>query len=251
MLLIVAIGTSNFVININNNTIYLKETLSGMQIVSHRGYSSKAPENTIPAIELAIQAHADYVEIDVQQTKDGVLVLLHDRSLRRTTGLNKLIYNTNYREIKKLDAGSWFGSEYAGTNIPTLEEVLDFCNGRINLSIDLKFHGQEKDLEEDLVALIEEYDFVENCFVSSFNYDSIVKIKKLNEDISTGYIMSPAYGDFYNKPYMDFLSVRASLVNRNIVERAHEAGKEVHVWTVNKRKDLEKEVSWSRLCCNR
>ena len=243
LLLIVAIGTSNFVININNNTIYLKETLSGMQIVSHRGYSSKAPENTIPAIELAIQAHADYVEIDVQQTKDGVLVLLHDRSLRRTTGLNKLIYNTNYREIKKLDAGSWFGSEYAGTNIPTLEEVLDFCNGRINLSIDLKFHGQEKDLEEDLVALIEEYDFVENCFVSSFNYDSIVKIKKLNEDISTGYIMSPAYGDFYNKPYMDFLSVRASLVNRNIVERAHEAGKEVHVWTVNKRKDLERMKS--------
>ena len=243
LLLIVAIGTSNFVININKNTIYLKETLPGMQIVSHRGYSSKAPENTIPAIELAIQAHADYVEIDVQQTKDGVLVLLHDRNLRRTTGLNKLIYNTNYREIEKLDAGSWFGSEYAGTNIPTLEEVLELCQGRINLSIELKFHAHEKNLEEDLIALIEEYDFVENCFVSSFNYDSIVKIKKLNEDISTGYIMSPAYGDFYNKPHIDFLSVRATLVSRNIVERAHEAGKEVHVWTVNTRKDLERMKS--------
>ena len=243
LLLIVAIGTSNFVININKNTIYLKETLPGMQIVSHRGYSSKAPENTIPAIELAIQAHADYVEIDVQQTKDGVLVLLHDRNLRRTTGLNKLIYNTNYKEIKKLDAGSWFGSEYAGTNIPTLEEVLELCQGRINLSIELKFHAHKKHLEEDLIALIEEYDFVENCFVSSFNYDSIVKIKKLNEDISTGYIMSPAYGDFYNKPHIDFLSVRATLVSRNIVERAHEAGKEVHVWTVNTRKDLERMKS--------
>lgn len=243
LLLIVAIGTSNFVININKNTIYLKETLPGMQIVSHRGYSSKAPENTIPAIELAIQAHADYVEIDVQQTKDGVLVLLHDRNLRRTTGLNKLIYNTNYKEIKKLDAGSWFGSEYAGTNIPTLEEVLELCQGRINLSIELKFHAHKKNLEEDLIALIEEYDFVENCFVSSFNYDSIVKIKKLNEDISTGYIMSPAYGDFYNKPHIDFLSVRATLVSRNIVERAHEAGKEVHVWTVNTRKDLERMKS--------
>ena len=243
LLLIVAIGTSNFVININKNTIYLKETLPGMQIVSHRGYSSKAPENTIPAIELAIQAHADYVEIDVQQTKDGVLVLLHDRNLRRTTGLNKLIYNTNYREIEKLDAGSWFGSEYAGTNIPTLEEVLEFCKGRINVSIDIKLHAHEENLEENLVALIEEYDFVENCFVSSFNYDSIVKIKKLNEDISTGYIMSPAYGDFYNKPHIDFLSVRATLVSRNIVERAHEAGKEVHVWTVNTRKDLERMKS--------
>ena len=243
LLLIVAIGTSNFVININKNTIYLKETLPGMQIVSHRGYSSKAPENTIPAIELAIQAHADYVEIDVQQTKDGVLVLLHDRNLRRTTGLNKLIYNTNYKEIKKLDAGSWFGSEYAGTNIPTLEEVLELCQGRINLSIELKFHAHKKHLEEDLIALIEEYHFVENCFVSSFNYDSIVKIKKLNEDISTGYIMSPAYGDFYNKPHIDFLSVRATLVSRNIVERAHEAGKEVHVWTVNTRKDLERMKS--------
>ena len=243
LLLIVAIGTSNFVININKNTIYLKETLPGMQIVSHRGYSSKAPENTIPAIELAIQAHADYVEIDVQQTKDGVLVLLHDRNLRRTTGLNKLIYNTNYREIEKLDAGSWFGSEYAGTNIPTLEEVLEFCKGRINVSIDIKLHAHEENLEENLVALIEEYDFVDNCFVSSFNYDSIVKIKKLNEDISTGYIMSPAYGDFYNKPHIDFLSVRATLVSRNIVERAHEAGKEVHVWTVNTRKDLERMKS--------
>ena len=243
LLLLISIGITNFLVTIKNDTIYLKEALPGIQIVSHRGYSNKAPENTIPAIEQAILAHADYVEIDVQQTKDGVLVLLHDRSLKRTTGLNKLLGDVNYSDIKYLDAGLWFSKEFYGTTIPTLEEVFEICKGRIKLSIDLKIHGKEIDLEKNLVELIEKYDFEDNCFVSSFQYDIISNIKELNENIRTGYIMSPAYGSFYDKPHMDFLSVRASLVNRNIVESAHKAGKEVHVWTVNKRIDLERMKS--------
>lgn len=243
LLLIVAVATINFITNVKNNTIYLKEALSGMQVVSHRGYSDIAPENTLPAIELAIQAHADYVEVDVRQTKDGRLVLLHDRNLRRTTGLNRFIYDLDYHEIRELDAGSWFGEEYIGTHIPSLEEVLELCKGNINISFDLKLHGHETNIEEALVSIIEEYNFEDNCFVSSFSYNSIVKIKELNENIRTGYIMSPAYGSFYDKPAMDFLSIRAGLVNRNIVENAHEAGKEVHVWTVNDRKGFERMKS--------
>lgn len=243
IIFLVAIGLTNFYVSIRNNSFHLKDALLGVHIASHRGHSVSAPENTLPALELAIEAYSDYAEIDVQQTKDGVLVLLHDKSLRRTTGLNKFIWTLDYEEIRGLDAGAWFSDEYIGTHIPTLEEAMELCKGRINLNIEIKPHGYEQNLEEKLVSLIEEYDYENQCIISSSSYNSIVKIKSLNEDLKTGLIISVGYGNFYNKPEVDFLSMRSSFVTKSVVESAHLAGKEIHAWTVNTRNELERMKS--------
>lgn len=107
-------------------------------VTAHRGYSTAAPENTLPAFQLAINHHSDRAELDVQMTKDGVVMVTHDTSLRRCTGRNANIYDLTFAQVRELDAGRWFSARYAGTQIPTLEEVLDLCKGKIQLNIEIE-----------------------------------------------------------------------------------------------------------------
>ena len=213
------------------------EHLGQIQVTAHRGDSSHAPENTIPAIEKAIKAGADAVEIDVQETKDGEIVLMHDRTLKRTTGLRCQVNELTLEELSYLDVGCWYGKEYIGTRIPTLRQVLELCKGKCQLNIEIKTNAKTPDLEEKVVALIEEYDFARQCVVTSVYKDSLCKVKKLDSDIVTGYILSSVYGRYYLDKDIDFLSMRASLLNERVVRLSHKYGKEVHVWTVNSKKD--------------
>lgn len=210
------------------------------EITSHRGDSVSAPENTIPAFESAIHNMADYAELDVHLTKDGVVVVMHDESLKRTTGLNKDIWQTTYDEIKHLDAGSWFGKAFKGTRVPTLDEVIKCCKGKIKLNIELKPDKHAPGLEEATLKVINDNQFMDQCVLTSLTYQSLVKVKKLEPKIKTGYILSVAYGDFYDLPYLDFFSVDASFVTNQMVEDLYLRGKEIHVWTVNKENNLEK-----------
>lgn len=106
-------------------------------VTAHRGYSAAAPENTLPAFQLAIDQGCEWAELDVQMTRDGVVMVTHDTSLRRCTGRNENIYDLTYNEVRKLDAGRWFGQKYTGAKVPTLEEVLDLCKGKIQLNKEL------------------------------------------------------------------------------------------------------------------
>lgn len=243
LLIFLTAGIVNFYLAVKNDSLFLQESLSGIQIVSHRGSSSEAPENTLPALEYAIQAHSNYAEIDVQQTADGVLVLFHDNSLKRTTGASSFVWKSTYDELKLLDAGAWFDEQFIGTRIPTLEEALALCKGRIKLNIEIKIHGREQGLEEQLIELIEQYDFKNQCVVSSWNYHSLVRLKQLDNEIRTGHIISTSLGQFYNREYIDFLSLRSSSITQNVMEQAHKAGKEVHAWTVNTRSEMERMKS--------
>lgn len=240
LLLVTVFGTLNFYHTIRNDAFYLQEALAGLRISSHRGFSALAPENTLASLEGAIQAHSDYAEIDIQQTKDGHLVLMHDRSLWRTTGLNKSISSLTLKELKELDAGSWFSKEFIGTTIPTLEEAFRYCKGRIHLSLDIKSSKEDHDLAEKLVSLIEEYEYGRQCTISSTDYGLLTKIKELNPELRTGLIMSAAYGNFYRSEFVDFYSIRSDFITKSIVDSAHRNGKEIHVWTVNKVSELER-----------
>lgn len=243
MVFIVAISLVNFYLTVQNDSFNLSEALGGIQISSHRGNSYNTPENTLISLESAIESQSDYAEIDIQQTKDGVLILLHDKSLFRTTGLNKGAWELTFDEIKTLDAGSWFRKEFNGTTIPSLEEVLELCKGRIQLNIDIKIQGHETNLEETLVNIIEKYDFEHQCIISSWNTKTLQKIKELNSEIKTGYIVSAIYGDYYTKDYIDFISMRSSFISKSVVESVHSAGKEIHAWTVNSESELERMKS--------
>jgi glycerophosphoryl diester phosphodiesterase len=236
-------GIFNLYFSIYNDSSYLTEALAGISISSHRGNSHIAPENTIPALESAILAESDYAEIDVQQSKNGTLVLLHDKSLQRTAGVNEFIWELTDEQLNKLDVGSWFSLEYLDTRIPTLEEVLVHCKDRIKLNIEIKITGQEQELEEHLVSLIEEYHFENQCVVSSSSYNSLRKIKERNQDIHTGLILSAVYGNFVDKEYVDFFSIRYNFASKEVITSAHRAGKEVHVWTVNTSREMERMKS--------
>jgi len=243
LIFVIITGLINFYLTVRNDSFYLADTLSGIQISSHRGNSHVAPENTLPALENAILARSDYAEIDVRQTKDGVLVLLHDINLLRTSGLNEDIWSLDLIDILKLDVGSWFSPEFIKTQIPTLEEVLVHCKGRIRLNIEIKSNAKNNQLEETLVELIAKYDYEHQCLISSSNYNTLVKVKQLNDNLKTGLIMSAAYGNFYVKKDIDFFSIRSRFITRQVVESAHRVGKEVHAWTVNTVKEIDRMKS--------
>lgn len=208
-------------------------------IMAHRGLSSSAPENTLYAFSDAIEIGADYIELDVQQTKDGVLVIMHDSNLKRTTGVDKNIWDVNYSEIEDLDAGSWFDPMYANARIPTLEQVLQFVDKQANLNIEIKPTQYGSDtLEQDVADLIDAYGYTNRCYVTSFSYDSLKKIKTYNPDIKTGYIMSVAYGKFYTLKYADAFSLNKVFVTKSVVNSAHQQGKKVFAWTVDSASEM-------------
>ncbi|MBP1755388.1 MAG: glycerophosphoryl diester phosphodiesterase [Firmicutes bacterium] len=248
IILLLIAGIFNLYYSIYHDSSYLNHVLTGVTISSHRGNSTIAPENTIPALESAILAGSDYAEIDVQQNKDGSLFLLHDKSLQRTAGLNEFIWELTDAQLNELDVGSWFSLEYLNTKLPTLEEVLLHCKDRIKLNIEIKITGKEQSMEKKLVALIEKYDYQDQCVVTSTNYYALKKVKKLNENIHTGLILSAVYGNFTNKEYLDFFSVRYNFINRENVTMAHKAGKEIYAWTVNTAREIERMKSLNVDC---
>lgn len=202
-------------------------------ITAHRGSSIIAPENTISAFKQAVDDMADYAELDVHLTRDGKVVVIHDVSLKRTTGLKENVFDITYNTIQDLDAGSWFGEQFVNERIPTLEDVLLVVGNDIKLNIEIKYNKNEGELTEKVVELIEEYDFVNNCVVTSSDYMILKQVKSLNEDIRTGYVISAAYGGYYNMSDVDIISINQNLVNKSVIDAIHNNGKEIYVWTVN------------------
>lgn len=240
--IVVVIGV-NFAYNFADRRGVLHMGLDNpVEVTAHRGYSAVYPENTIPAFKGAIQVGADWAELDVQQTADGEVIVMHDSNLKRTTGLDKEVWQVTWDEIKDLDNGSWFDKKYQTVRIPTLEEVLKVCRGKIHLNIEIKPSGHDKDLEEQVAKLLKKYHIRDTCVVSSLKYDSLRKIKQADDSIETVYITSVSYGNFTDLEYADGYSVESTLLSKGFVNKAQKAGKQIYVWTVNSEERLEKVV---------
>ena len=223
-----------------NGNFISKSVAVQTRITAHRGSSSGAPENTMAALEKAVEEMADRAEIDVQETADGVIVLCHDTSLKRVAGVNKKVSDLTLEQIKKLDVGSWFSSEYQGEQIPTLEEVMEYAKGKIDLNIEIKNLGNSSGLPEKVIELVEKHEMQEQCVITSTNRFYLKRVKAVNPEIRTGYIISAAYGNFYSDEFIDLISIRSSFVTERMIESAHEAGKAVHAWTVNGKVEMER-----------
>ena len=240
--IVVVIGV-NFAYNFADRRGVLHMGLGNpVEVTAHRGYSAAYPENTIPAFKGAIQVGADWADRDVQQTADGEVIVMHDSNLKRTTGLDKEVWQVTWDEIKDLDNGSWFDKKYQTVRIPTLEEVLKVCRGKIHLNIEIKPSGHDKDLEEQVAKLLKKYHMRDTCVVSSLKYDSLRKIKEADDSIETAYITSVSYGNFTDLEYADGYSVESTLLSKSFVNKAQKAGKQIYVWTVNSEERLEKVV---------
>ncbi len=206
-------------------------------VTAHRGSSRYAPENTLSAVRMAIEQGADYAEIDVQETADGVVVVLHDSDLMRMTGVPKKIWEIDYEELHSLDAGSWFSEEFRGERIPTLAEVIALAGDDIKLNIELKLNGHEENLVKRTLDVIRENDFEARCVITSLSYEGIREAKRRNPQLQVGYIVYQTLGDLARTD-ADFLSVSRGLATRNLIASAQAQGKEVHVWTINEPREM-------------
>lgn len=203
-----------------------------VMVTAHRGHARAAPENTLASIRKAIESGADYAEIDVHQTADGVVVLLHDRDLKRVAGISQRLEDMTYDEVRKLDVGSWFDPAFASERIPTLLEVIELCRGRIRLNIELKLFGPHQPLVADVARILREEDFEAECLITAFSYEALQEAKQLNPRLRTGLTIAAARGDI-SRLEVDALSIRANSLSDEVLRAAHRQGMEVHVWTVN------------------
>lgn len=210
---------------------YLPEAVPVL-ITAHRGHARAAPENTLSAVRKAMESGADFAEIDIQRTADGVVVLLHDRDLKRVAADPRRLEDLTFDELRKLDVGSWFDPAFAGEKVPTLTEVIELCRGRMRLNIELKFYGPDRQLAADVARIIREQAFEQECIVTSLNLDSLEVIRAHNPNVRTGLIVAHAAGDI-SRLDVDVLSIRADFLSRDLLRLARRQGREVHAWTVN------------------
>lgn len=209
-----------------------------VQVTAHRGSSKKAPENTLSAIRQAIEDGADFAEIDVQETADGTIVLLHDSDLMRVGGVSKKIWETTYEELRTLDVGSWFSGRFAGERVPALADAIDAAKGKMSLNIELKYNGHDRRLAEKVVEIVERKGFGAHCIITSLDYEGLLKVRRLNPGLRTGAIIAKAVGDITSLD-TDLVSVESKLATADLIKRTHGRNKEVHVWTVNDAKRME------------
>lgn len=226
-------------ISFNNNPFENVAIFHETKVMAHRGASTEAPENTMAAFQKAIDDMSDYIELDVQLTNNGEVIVMHDSNAYRTTGVDANIVNMTYKEVKTLDAGSWFSDEYVGENVPSLKEVLELTQGKIKLNIELKPADNGTALAKNTVRLIEKYNMVNDCVITSFSESALKAVKTYNQEIKVGYILSAAYGDFYDMKNVDFFSVNAAFLSKRTIDAIHNSGKRVYAWTVNNKESIK------------
>lgn len=211
-------------------------------IIAHRAGAYGAPENTLAALNIAIESGADMAEIDVQQTKDKELIVMHDSNFKRITGMNKNVWDADYNEVSKLDAGKYYSMAFEGEKIPKLEEMLDSAKNKIDLMIELKSTGHETDLERKTVDLIEKYGMEKQCVIASMNMDILRKAKEYNTSIETVYITTLLLTDDYSNRYIDGYSVETTFLSSEMVHEAHFTNKKVFTWTANSEDTIKKII---------
>lgn len=229
-----------------NQYLTTQEEVQMSQLINfaHRGSSAICPENTMAAFAKGLEQGATGIETDVQMTKDGRLVLIHDESVARTTGAEGLVKDYTYDELAKLDAGSWFGADFQGERIPLLEELLELTkNHGTIVNIELKNGSiQYPELEKRVIETVRQYNMSEQIVISSFNHYSLVECKHIDPEIRTGLL----YGEGLYKPWeyaklakADALHAYHRAVLPEWVEEAKQHGVVYHPWTVNDEEQMK------------
>ncbi len=203
-----------------------------VRITAHRGSSAAAPENTLSALRQAMKDGADFAEIDVQTTKDGEVVLLHDRDLMRMGKDPRPLASLTLQELKTIDVGSPFGEAFRGERVPTLAEVIALVRGRMGLNIELKYNLPDPTLAPRVIEILKDKKMLDLCVVTSLDLEALRQAETLEPRLVTGLIVTKALGD-PTKLGVDFLSLNAGTVTRRLIRQARRQGLAVHVWTVN------------------
>jgi glycerophosphoryl diester phosphodiesterase len=228
--------------------------------VAHRGASGHAPEHTLTSYKMGEKMHGDYIEIDLQMTKDGELIAMHDETLDRTTNGTGLVKDYTLQEIKELDAGSWFNEkypekanpDYKGLKVPTLEEVFQTFGKNANYYIETKSPEVYPGMEEKLAEVVDEYGInKDTLLVQSFSSASLLKMNKIVPSIKLVQLMwytSPAAlsdGEVQAiKQYAIGIGPNSTMIDKEYVQKTVQNGLEIHPYTVNDKAEMQKLIDW-------
>jgi glycerophosphoryl diester phosphodiesterase len=205
--------------------------------VAHRGLARRAPENTLGAFRAAIEVGADFAELDVQETADGVVVVLHDRDLMRMAGDSRRIADITFAEARKLDLGRHSGPELAGERIPALAEVIALARGKIKLQIELKYYGRDRGLARKVADLIRREAFEDQCEITSLDEDGLRKARAANPRLKTVALVTYALGH-PERLDVDGLSVNTQVLSDRLISAARRRDKSLYAWTVDDPREM-------------
>ena len=240
LIVVVVITGSIFTYNVatnryNFNIEYIKNT----EITAHRGDSLNYPENTILAFDSAVNKDADWIELDVQLTKDKEIVVCHDANLKRVAGVDKNIYDLSYEELSQINIKN--NNDDTNVKIPLLSDVFRWgLFNNVSFNVELKPYDDDLTLVKKVIELVKKYYLEDRVTLSSNKYSILEEIKNVDDKVSTAYIMSLAYGDISKLDKADNFSIEASSINKDLVKKLHNDGKEVFAWTVNARDSINK-----------
>ncbi|HDR4765133.1 TPA: glycerophosphodiester phosphodiesterase [Bacillus thuringiensis] len=227
--------------------------------IAHRGASAYAPEHTIAAYQLGQQMNGDYIEIDLQMTKDGHLVAMHDETLNRTTNGTGLVKEHTLEEIKQLNAGSFFNGKYPNlakkefenVKVPTLTEILETFGHNANYYIETKSPDEYPGMEGKLLEIINHYEIHDKVIIQLFSEESLQKIHSLNSNISIVQLLpykkvvqlTKLEIEKY-KMYCIGLGMNYKYIDSDYVKKIKKSGLEVHPFTVDNENDMKKLLAW-------
>ena len=222
-LVFVAFAMLAFMVTRNNRPVL---------VIAHRGASAVAPENTLAAFKLAVEQGADFVELDVQESADGEVLVVHDSDLMKIGGGPAKIWEATAAELRAVDIGSHKGPQFSGERVATLAEALAVCKGKARVDVELKSYGHDQKLQERVIAIVEAAGMANDCIYMSLDHTMIARLKRLRPSWRCGVLAAKAKGDLTSLQ-ADFLAVEARMATGPFIRRAHRAGQDVYVWTMN------------------
>lgn len=223
--------------------------------IGHRGASGYCPENTISAFDRAVQMGADFIEIDIQLSKDGTIIVCHDYTLKRTTEHEGKVSDFSAQELKGFDAGSWFDPAFKHERIPTLAEVLDKYLHHAGLLIEIKHPGMHEGIENKLAEelIMRNVQRSPKIMIHSFSIDSMKKVHQLLPDIQAGVLFKYTPRGIPEKTlaeiseFASFVNPKWLMINKKLIKRIRSHNMFVFTWTVNRKRYIKK---FSRLGIN-
>ncbi|MCR8658571.1 glycerophosphodiester phosphodiesterase [Paenibacillus endoradicis] len=218
-----------------------------VQVIAHRGTAGYAPENTMASFERAIEMNADYLELDIQLSKDNELVVIHDSTVDRTTNGSGAVKDFTLEELQSLDSGSWFNEKFEGQRIPTLGEVLAVCRGKIGVLIETKWPYLYSGLEQKLADELASYHMhlpTERVIVQSFDQNSVKRFHAIMPQIPIGVLVEDEAILAEDKltelaEYVAYVNPALELVTGEAIERIHSRGMKIFPWTVRSRNVIQ------------
>lgn len=220
-------------------------------IFAHRGASAHAPENTLAAFELALAQNADAIELDVKLSADGQVMVIHDTTVNRTTGSHGRVTDLSLAQLKSLDAGSFFSSQYSGEKIPTLQEVFEAFGQRTFINVELTNYNTPRDhLVETVCALVKKFGLQKRVMFSSFFASNLSKARAYLPDVPRGLLAFSGLLGAWARSF-GFAFGRYQALHPNIqdvtpqqIQRVHRLQRRIHVWTVNAPQDMRRLFQW-------